>query len=131
MLGWVQMLDRSDHEGGFEIDTLELLTEVTHPFAFFGSAPPLFDAPHAEFGEWDFLAHSFLCGRGGKLHPFRYEVRAILGFSWGFTKRADQIEFFGPERLAEQDWDRHLPYLRQEYEDWAFAAGFQQHPLYP
>jgi hypothetical protein len=132
MLGWVQLLDRSDLEGGFVIDALELVTEVSHPFAYFGSAPTLFDAPHAdELGNWDFLAHSFLCGRGGELYPPRFEVRAVLGFSWGFSKRGSRIQWFGPEPLPEEVWDDHLPYLRQEFELWKFAAGFQQHPLGP
>src|SRR5690348_4025729 len=73
MLGWVQLVNRSDLDGGFKIDALELLTEVTHPFAYFGTAPTLFDAPHTdEFGEWEFLAHSFLCARGGALHQWRF-----------------------------------------------------------
>lgn len=132
MLGWVQLVDRSDQEGGFKIDGLELLTEVSHPFAYFGTAPILFDSPHTdELENWEFLAHSFLCGRGGTLHPRRFEVRAVLGFGWGFSKRGSQIEWFGPEVLTEQDWNGHLPYLKREFGLWKFAQGWQQHPLRP
>jgi hypothetical protein len=130
MLGWVQLLDRSDTEAGFEIDALELVTEVSHPFAYFGPAQTLFDAPHVDIlEEWDFHAHSFLCGRGGELHPRRFEVRAVLGFGWGFSKRGSRIEWFGPEPLTVQDWDGHLPYLTQQFTLWQFAPGFHQHPL--
>jgi hypothetical protein len=132
MLGWVQLTKRSDLEGRFEIDALELLTEVSHPFAYFGSAPTLFDAPHTDGLEnWEFLAHSFLCGRGGELHPRRFEVRAVLGFSWGLSKRGSRIEWFGPERLGAEDWNGHLPYLERAFEKWKFTPGFQQHPLRP
>jgi len=132
MLGWIQLVERSDLEGGFKIDALALLTEVTHPFAYFGVAPTLFDAPHTdEFEEWDFLAHSFLCARGGRLHQWRFEVRAVLGFSWGFSKRSDQVEWFGPEQVTEAEWNGHLPYLQREFELWKFAPGFWQSPLDP
>jgi hypothetical protein len=130
MLGWVQLVELSSREGGFKIDELELLTEVTHPFAYFGTAPTLFDAPHTdELNDWDFTAHSFLCGLGGELVEFRREVRAVLGFGWGFSKRGPQIEIFGPRVLSPADWDDHREYLQQAYPKWSFAAGFRRHPL--
>jgi hypothetical protein len=132
MLGWVQVVDRSDRKRGFKIDALELVTGVSHPFAYYGTAPTLFDAPHTDVLEnWDFLAHSFLCGRGGTLHPPRFEARAVLGFGWGFSKRGSRIEWFGPAPLTAEVWNGHLPYLRREFELWTFARDFQEHPLRP
>jgi len=132
MLGWVQLTKRSDLGPGFEIDAMELLTEITHPFAYFGLAPTLFDSPHTDALEnWDFVAHSFLCGRGGELHPLRFEVSAVLGFSWGFSKRGSRIELLEPTPLTARDWDGHLGYLRQRFGLWEFAPGFRQHPLRP
>ena len=132
MLGWVQLADSISREEGFEIDELKFLTEVTHPFAYFGSAPTLFDAPHTdELDDWDFTVHTFLCGLGGELVEFRREVRAVLGFSWGFSKRGSRIEIFGPDVLSAADWDDHRGYLGRRYPRWSFAAGFRQGPLRP
>jgi len=131
MLGWVQLVESSHRGNGFEIDTFEPLGSVSHPFAFFGSAPTLFDAPHSDDEDWDFLAHSFLCGLGGKLLEFRHEALAVLGFSWGFSKRGRKIEFFGPDPLAASDWDAHREYLTRRFPDWTFASGFRQDPLEP
>jgi len=133
MLGWIQLVDTDDHEPGFHVDFFEPLGRVPHPFAFFGFAPTLFDSPHATFPDWDFVAHTFLCGMGGKLleqtEAGRREVRPILGFKWGFTKRGPEIDSFGPEVLAAEDWNRHLGYLRGAFRDWEFPPGFFDHPL--
>lgn len=129
-LGWVQMVDASFFPGGVHVDNFEPLGPVPHPFAFYGFSPTLFDAPHAEGDELDFLAHSFLCGLGGELLE-RQEVRAVLGFEWGFSKRGARIESFGPELLSEDVWNGHLDYLRGHYDDWTFASGFRDDPLRP
>lgn len=141
LCGWVQLLSRSDHdEVEFEIDHFPTFADPERPFCYFGYSPTFFDAPHTdELEDWDFLAHTFYCGRGGRLGEFRREARAILGFSWGFTKRGWQIDWFGPDLLSPQDWDRHHEYLDQTYcaevEDkerkWSFRPGFSQHPLEP
>jgi hypothetical protein len=109
------------------------------PFLCEGQLPEYFDAPHTDEPDWDFLAHTFLCGKGGELHEFRKEARAILGFSWGFSKRDQRIEWFGPEPLSAEDWNSHLEYLRRRYERWwrprrwrwSFRPDFSQHPLEP
>lgn len=130
MLGWVQLVRSSAREGGFFLDYFEPLGYVPHPFGFYGLEPSLFDAPHTdELETWDFLAHSFLCGLGGELLEFRREVRAVLGFSWGFSKRGSEIENLRPGALGATDWDDHLDYLSGAYPDWKFAPGFHRHPL--
>ena len=48
MLGWIQLVRSTDNASGgelFAMDPLALVGEVGHPFAFFGVAPTLFDAP--------------------------------------------------------------------------------------
>jgi len=133
MLGWVQIVDTNEHEPGFRIDLFEPLGEVPHPFGFFGFSPTLFDSPHSTLPEWDFLAHTFLCGLAGKLieqtEKGRHEVRALLGFSWGFSKRGSEIDSRDPEPLSADDWNAHLPYLRERFSTWNFPPGFFDTPL--
>jgi len=131
LLGWVQMVDSGRLAPGFAIDPFVPIGSVPHPFAFYGWAPTFFDAPHSDFESWDFLAHSFLCGLGGELHDFRQEVRAILGFSWGFSQRGSEFEFLGPDALTAADWDGHRAYLGRTFPAWTFAPGFHRHPLRP
>src|SRR6266576_5919559 len=106
--GWVQLVDLKHfsksplvmHSGmGFEIDPYMPLGLLPYPFTFFGLAPTFFDAPHTD-ENWDFIAHSFLCGMGGELHEVRRETRAILGISWGFSKQRPEFEFFCADALS-------------------------------
>jgi hypothetical protein len=135
VLGWVQLVDSSAHDEGFHLDCFERIGPAPHPFALYGWTPTFFDAPHTDEPEdWDFLAHSFLCGLGGELHEFRREARAVLGFSWGFSRRDGKVvEWVGPSPLAPEDWDAHRDYLGERYGkwEWRFAPGFVQHPLRP
>lgn len=135
MIGWLQVVERSDLGPGFKIDLCEPLGEVPHPFCFYGYSPVMFDCPHATFEDWDFTAQTFLCGQGGKLleqtEGERREVRAVLGFEWGFSKRGERIDSFGPAPLAVTDWNGHLPYLHERFSapQWTFLANFFDHPL--
>jgi len=133
-LGWVQLVDMSDRRGGLRIDNGEILGPVPHPFSYYGPNVTLFDHPHTYHRDWDFLAHTFLCGLGGELLEFRQEVRALLGFSWEIHKRGDQIEVAGPTPLGPEDWDRQHGYLNRRYRrlrlrKWRFAPGFSDRPL--
>lgn len=129
MLGWIQLVDDSWHADGFHADSFEPLGDLSHPFGFYGVAPTLFDAPHADAEDFDFLAHSFLCGLGGELLEFRHEARAVLGFSWGCRKRGPEIELLDPEPLPPEAWDGHRDYLARRFPVWTFAPGFHQRPL--
>jgi hypothetical protein len=133
-LGWIQLIDMSDRGRGLRIDNCELLGSVPHPFSSYGPSPTFFDHPHTYHRDWDFLAHTFLCGLGGKLLEFRQEVHALLGFSWEINKRGDRIEVSGPTPLAASDWDRHHRYLNRRYRrfrlrKWSFVPGFADGPL--
>jgi hypothetical protein len=128
MLGWVQLVDDSYHGGGFHADGFEPLGPLPHPFGFFGISPTLFDAPHFDGENFDFIAHTFLCGLGGELLEFRHEARAILGFSWGCRKRGPEIELLDLEALPPAAWDDHREYLARMFPAWTLAPGFQQDP---
>ena len=123
-LGWVQLVDSSLHGKGFHLDHFEPLGPVPHPFGFYGFAPTLFDAPHTEREDWDFLAHSFLCGLGEDTLDGGGEIDALLGFSWGFEKRQGEVALLGPSLLAPADWDRHRAFLRKAFPRWLFVPGF-------
>lgn len=133
-LGWVQLADLSDRRGGLRVDFYEPLGSVSHPFFSYGPNITFFDHPHTTLRNWDFLAHTFLCGMGGELLEFRREVRALLGFSWAIVKRGDRIELSGPTPLGPSDWDSHLGYLNWRYRylrlrKWRFVPGFCDRPL--
>jgi hypothetical protein len=139
LFGWLQLMDLKNFTpselvqhtgGGYEFDAFLPLGLAQHPFIYFGLAPTLFDAPHTE-EDWDFSSHSFLCGMGGDLHEVRREARAILGFSWGFSKRGPEIEYFGPDPLEPGDWDLHHDHLAGAFPGWTFAPGFYEDPLEP
>lgn len=129
MLGWVQLVDDTWHGGGFHIDGFEPFGDLPHPFSYYGVSPTLFDAPHFDGDNFDFLAHTFLCGLGGELLEFRREARAVLGFTWGCRKRGREIELFNPEPLGPDQWDRHRGYLARMCPGWTFAPGFVEDPV--
>ena len=131
MLGWVQLLDASYISAGegFISDGFEPLGPLPHPFGFYGVSPTLLDAPHTDDENADFRAHTFLCGLGGELLEFRHEVRAVLGFGWGFSKQGNEIRFAEPAALPAEVWDGHLAYMNRRFEGWTFATGYRRHPL--
>jgi hypothetical protein len=122
-LGWIQVVRPTDSLGDgarFEMDPYEPLGILPHPFCWFGIAPTLFDAPsRATLVDMDWTAHSFLSFIGAP-----QEVRAILGFSWGFVIRGQAIAAEAVAPLARETWDAHLPLLRREHPAWRFASGY-------
>jgi hypothetical protein len=129
-LGWIQLISWTHLGEGFRTDHFEPLGDASHPFCFFGYAPTLFDAPHSDLDlvVSDFVAHTFLCGLGGRLLEFRREARAVLGFSWGFTIRDRRLEISPSAVLGPADWDRHRDHLREAHPGWSFAPGFSEDP---
>lgn len=125
VMGWVQVVRSDDNESGgrgFEMDPLEFLGDLPHPFCWVGLNPTLFDAPsRSPRTDMDWIAHSFLCvptdvdsGR---------EARPVLGFSWGFAARGGQIALVEPEVLGDADWRQHLGTLRERHPGWTYAPG--------
>jgi hypothetical protein len=121
-LGWVQLVRSTDNRSGgkdFEMDPLEILGDVPHPFCHFGIAPTLFDAPgRADRADLDWDCRSFLCRIVG---DDRREVEMMTGFSWGFVIKDGLVSVASPR--PETRWDDHLALLRQEYPDWRFAPS--------
>lgn len=128
--GWIQMVYLPEEPPSFHVDQHPKFA-APHPFICAGPLAKLQDAPFTDYQDADFLAHAFLCGTGGELLEFRKEARAILGFSWGYSKRGRRIEWFGPDLLSAEDWDSHLQRMAEERPEWTFRSGFSQHPLDP
>ena len=124
LFGWIQLVRSTDnHSGGreYEMDPLELLGDVDHPFCFFGIKPTLFDAPSRESEppiEW--LAHSFLTTLD---HAEPHPVIALLGFSWGFRITEGRAEITSAEALDAVAWDGHRDLLARTYPAWTFVPG--------
>jgi hypothetical protein len=125
LFGWVQLVRSTDNRSGgerFEMDPLEMLGDVPHPFCFFGVRPTLFDAPaRDDRSGMTWTAYSFLT------HVYRLsgpEVRALLGFSWGFAITAGQVTLVPPAALPDSVWNDQLPTLTASYPTWTFAPGF-------
>jgi hypothetical protein len=119
-LGWIQLVDSSDGPAGFALDPFEPLGPVGHPFAFFGFAPTLFDAPsRSGRDDMSWRADTFLAGIVEHGEAF-----ALLGFSWGFEIEAGEIAIAGPTPLDAATFSDRLPALREACPDWRFAPGF-------
>ena len=127
LLGWVQLVRSNDntfHGRQFEIDPFdpfELYERAPLPYCWYGITPTLFDAPsRTERVQLDWIAHSFLAASpfGGNTKI----VTPLLGFSWGFHITDDKhIELKPTTVLIGADWDAHLPYLRDCYQEWQFT----------
>jgi len=124
LLGWIQLVRSTDNNSRgkqFEMDPLEILGHVQHPFCFFGITPTLFDAPSRDTrADLDWLAHSFLCHIADRS---RREVHALAGFAWGFTIRTGIATPTPPHALEPAEWNQHLDLLHSEYPNWRFADG--------
>jgi hypothetical protein len=119
-LGWIQLVDSSETSAGFELDPFEPLGAVGHPFAFFGFAPTLFDAPsRPQRPDMTWTADSFLAGIADER-----QAVALLGFSWGFKIRGGEISVIAPAELDESAWTSRIPALHEACPDWDFLPGF-------
>ena len=109
VLGWVQLVrsdDNESHGAAFEVDPLDFLGDVPHPFCWIGQNPHLFDAPsRSPRRDLDWLAHSFLCVPDARSDP-GLEFHALLGFSWGFAVRGEEILLVPPTRLGPRGVER-------------------------
>jgi hypothetical protein len=127
LLGWVQLVSSTDGESGeagFDPDPMSIYQDLATPYAFFGIRPVLFDAPsRSRRGDLRWLAHSFLCFSPTLPRPV-LEVRAVLGFSWGFDIRAGQVHLRPVGFLRAASWNGHRERLLNAYPTWQFAPGF-------
>jgi hypothetical protein len=129
LLGWVQLVRSDDNTSqgrAFEIDPLDILGDVPHPFCWIGLSPRLFDAPsRSPRRDLDWAAHSFLCVPDGSVGA-GLEVQALLGFAWGFSIRNEEIHLAPPTQLGPMDWDHHVDTLAARYPSWRFDSGFRE-----
>ncbi|MEV4282434.1 hypothetical protein [Actinoplanes xinjiangensis] len=128
LMGWIQMVRSTDNDSGgeaFEMDPLMFVGAVPHPFGFFGITPTLFDAPARRTGaDLDWLCHSFL----GYLEGFEGDtrvVKAITGFSWGFSRKNGMTTVEPVRRLTSSDWSGQLGLLHREHPGWRFLDEFE------
>jgi hypothetical protein len=119
--GWIQMVRSTDNTSGgaaFEMDPLEVLGSVPHPFCYYGISPTLFDAPaRDDRGDLDWLAHAFLCRIANRQTK---EIRALAGFRWGFIITAQQVSINEPAELDRGSWNQHVSMMRSVYSNWRF-----------
>jgi hypothetical protein len=129
LLGWVQLVRSDDNTSqgrAFEIDPLDILGDVPHPFCWIGLSPGLFDAPsRSPRRDLDWAAHSFLCVPDGSVDA-GLEVHALLGFAWGFRVRNEEIHLVPPTLLGPTEWDQHVDVLATRYPSWRFIGGFRE-----
>jgi hypothetical protein len=129
LFGWVQLVRSTDNSSGgerFELDPFALFGDAPSPYSWYGTAPTLFDAPLRLRGAaTTWVAHSFLATtpldevmRGSA----RFVV-PLVGFSWGFDIVDDQVTVRPVTRLTGEDWNGHLPVLRESYPYWRFREA--------
>lgn len=89
------------------------------PYAFYGLAPTLFDGPGRDHrNDLDWLAHAFLAHT-----PLRTNtIEVLLGFSWGFRFRTQEVEIINPVPLHHDEWAVHQELLTAEHPAWTFPA---------
>jgi hypothetical protein len=69
--------------------------------------------------EMDWIAASFLAEVAGERR-----AAALVGFTWGFRTRAEEVEIVPPTRLVgDSDWDRHRATLGAAHPTWEFEPG--------
>jgi len=129
VLGWVQLVRSDDNTSDgseFEIDPLAFLGDVPHPFCWIGLSPRLFDAPsRSPKQDLDWTARSYLRVPDGSADA-GLEVHALLGFSWGFRIRSEEVLLTPPTLLRPPEWDEHADVLAARYPSWHFRRGFRE-----
>jgi hypothetical protein len=105
------------------MDPARFFEDSPAPYAFYGFAPALFDAPSRDEREpMSWLAHSFLAVTPRNVGA-RKLVVPLVGFAWGFdVNEALEISIVPPERLKASDWVGHIPYLSETYPTWEFPV---------
>lgn len=122
-MGWVQFVRSTDSARPevFELDPLALYDGVDTPYAFFGMAPTLFDAPYRDIGRdvvWQ--ACSYLATT-----PDGVVTRAaipLVAFTWGFRIEAGWVTLDLPAHLEIAHWSEHLGTLENTHPGWNFRS---------
>ncbi len=135
--GWIQIVTRDcrrtaeDGDSRYaeaSIDLAPSIEPLGMPFASYGPAPQLFDAPCLNLGdnyELKWIADSFLTTVPARSRDLGIE--RLLSFRWGYVEydeRAQKpvtllpLEVTGPEA-----WNAHLPLLEREFPKWRFSRA--------
>ncbi len=122
-MGWVQFVQSTDaaRPEVFELDPLGLYSGVDTPYAFFGMAPTLFDAPYRDTGRdvvWQ--ARSYLATTPDAV--LTQAAVPLLAFTWGFRIDAGLITLDPPCELDVAHWSEHLDVLENTHPGWNFRS---------
>lgn len=117
--GWVQVVRSTDSTNEFEMDPLALFRNVDTPFAFFGIAPVLFDAPFRP-SRYDLVwqAQAFLAAVPDGV--MSSDVHPLAAFQWGFAIRSGEVTIEDPIPLDLSAWDRQLGVMSAAHPAWSF-----------
>ncbi len=122
-MGWVQLVQSTDcgRPDVFELDPLALFEEVNTPYAFFGMAPTLFDAPYRDL-EHDVVwrARSYLATTPDAV--LTQAAVPLVAFSWGFRIAAGSVTLDPPAHLDIAHWGEHLEVLESTHPGWNFRS---------
>jgi hypothetical protein len=123
MCGWIQVVRSTDNASGgaeFELDPFGPFTDTGSPYAFYGLAPTLFDAPgRDERDDLDWTAHAWLA----RTELDSRLVEPAVGFSWGFRIRQREARVSPVARLSMTDWAEHVPLVQRQHPRWTIADG--------
>lgn len=122
-MGWVQLVRSTDsaRPDVFELDPLALHSDLNTPYAFFGIAPTLFDAPYRDSDHplvWQ--ARSYLAVSSDAV--LAKEARPVVAFSWGFRIEAGSVTLQAPTPLDVAHWTDHLDVLEDAHPGWSFRS---------
>ncbi len=122
-MGWVQFVRSTDSDRPevFELDPLALYRGVDTPYAFFGMAPTLFDAPYRDTGQdvvWQ--ARSYLTTTPDAV--LTQAAVPLVAFTWGFHIEAGIVTLHPPAQLDVAHWTEHLGVLEETHPGWNFRS---------
>lgn len=127
LMGWIQAVtveERTPAGGWASVDVFPIHWEVDTPFATFGHAPAIFDAPgpNPPRASERWTAETFLaiCPDGARSRT----VVPVLGFRWGYELEQMRATPFPPVTASTADWQRCLKTLMAQYPSWEFQTDF-------
>jgi hypothetical protein len=104
----------------FELDPFGPFTDTGSPYAFYGLAPTLFDAPGRDArDDLDWTAHAWLA----RTELDSRVIEPVVGFSWGFSIRERKPLPSPVGELARTDWAQHVPLLQRQHPGWVISPG--------
>ena len=132
--GWVQILtsvylnshdkQKAQTKTLFFVDMGPAFLDSDVPFVSYGNFPEVFDAPCYNLGEnaeLTWIADTFLTTIPTRSRA--EEISWLLGFRWGYIENdiPDEKPVLLPLEVTDaQVWNKHIPFLMQEYSNWRF-----------